>query len=175
MLGGRHACPLKDVKYDQKAVDDTHTDVTVTFTMPTCIVPGVLPETLYSVTFQVESFAEEFFIKDIVRHIEGENLSLVDEMNSMTVADEVATQEQVGLANCRKQLPNGLWQRSRLWHIGWAQSQQRIVMAGTNSELELITEGPVIILVEPQMGENIGMVARAMANFGLAELGWFPP
>ena len=30
--------------------------------------------------------------------------------------------------------------------------------------------GPVIILVEPQMGENIGMVARAMANFGLAEL-----
>ena len=29
---------------------------------------------------------------------------------------------------------------------------------------------PVIILVEPQLGENIGMVARAMANFGLAEL-----
>ena len=31
-------------------------------------------------------------------------------------------------------------------------------------------QGPVIILVEPQLGENIGMVARAMANFGLAEL-----
>lgn len=29
---------------------------------------------------------------------------------------------------------------------------------------------PVIILVEPQLPENIGMVARAMANFGLAEL-----
>jgi tRNA/rRNA methyltransferase len=29
---------------------------------------------------------------------------------------------------------------------------------------------PVIVLVEPQLGENIGMVARAMANFGLAEL-----
>ncbi|MGB3502401.1 MAG: RNA methyltransferase [Mesorhizobium sp.] len=29
---------------------------------------------------------------------------------------------------------------------------------------------PAIILVEPQLGENIGMVARAMANFGLAEL-----
>jgi tRNA/rRNA methyltransferase len=43
-------------------------------------------------------------------------------------------------------------------------------MAGTNSERELLTEGPAIILVEPQMGENIGMVARAMANFGLAEL-----
>lgn len=29
---------------------------------------------------------------------------------------------------------------------------------------------PAIILVEPQLGENIGMVARAMANFGLADL-----
>ena len=29
---------------------------------------------------------------------------------------------------------------------------------------------PVIILVEPQLPQNIGMAARAMANFGLAEL-----
>lgn len=29
---------------------------------------------------------------------------------------------------------------------------------------------PVVILVEPQLAENIGMTARAMANFGLAEL-----
>ena len=43
-------------------------------------------------------------------------------------------------------------------------------MSGTNSERELIAEGPAIILVEPQLGENIGMVARAMANLGLAEL-----
>lgn len=43
-------------------------------------------------------------------------------------------------------------------------------MSGTNSERELLTEGPAIILVEPQLGENIGMVARAMANFGLSEL-----
>ncbi len=32
------------------------------------------------------------------------------------------------------------------------------------------TAGPAIVLVEPQLGENIGMVARAMANFGLSEL-----
>ncbi len=32
------------------------------------------------------------------------------------------------------------------------------------------SSGPVIVLVEPQLGENIGMVARAMANFGLDEL-----
>jgi len=31
-------------------------------------------------------------------------------------------------------------------------------------------EGPVIILVEPQLGENIGMAARAMGNFALARL-----
>jgi tRNA/rRNA methyltransferase len=30
--------------------------------------------------------------------------------------------------------------------------------------------GPAIILVEPQLGENIGAAARAMANFGMADL-----
>ena len=30
--------------------------------------------------------------------------------------------------------------------------------------------GPVVILVEPQLGENIGSAARAMANFGLSKL-----
>ncbi len=31
-------------------------------------------------------------------------------------------------------------------------------------------EGPAIVLVEPQLGENIGAAARAMANFGLSDL-----
>ncbi len=43
-------------------------------------------------------------------------------------------------------------------------------MAGTNRSDENTTGGPAIILVEPQLGENIGMVARAMANFGLDDL-----
>jgi tRNA/rRNA methyltransferase len=30
--------------------------------------------------------------------------------------------------------------------------------------------GPIVVLVEPQLGENIGTTARAMANFGLSEL-----
>ena len=30
--------------------------------------------------------------------------------------------------------------------------------------------GPVIVLVEPQLGENIGMAARAMGNFALTRL-----
>src|SRR5213592_4255892 len=29
---------------------------------------------------------------------------------------------------------------------------------------------PIIVLVEPQLGENIGTTARAMANFGLSRL-----
>ncbi|MFU0503562.1 RNA methyltransferase [Pseudaminobacter sp. NGMCC 1.201702] len=43
-------------------------------------------------------------------------------------------------------------------------------MAGTDRDKPMIAEGPAIVLVEPQLGENIGMVARAMANFGLSEL-----
>src|SRR5258708_33096774 len=40
--------------------------------------------------------------------------------------------------------------------------------AHPNSPSEL--EGPVVVLVEPQLGENIGMAARAMGNFGLTRL-----
>ena len=43
-------------------------------------------------------------------------------------------------------------------------------MAGTDRRQKVIMEGPVIVLVNPQLGENIGAAARAMANFGLSEL-----
>ncbi|WP_336288397.1 RNA methyltransferase [Bartonella sp. CB60] len=43
-------------------------------------------------------------------------------------------------------------------------------MAGTNRNRKNLINGPMIILVEPQLPENIGMVARAMANFGLSKL-----
>ncbi len=43
-------------------------------------------------------------------------------------------------------------------------------MPTTHNPAQTPDAGPAIILVEPQLGENIGMVARAMANFGLAEL-----
>jgi len=43
--------------------------------------------------------------------------------------------------------------------------------AGTDKTKNWVMEpGPVIILVEPQLGENIGAAARAMANFGLSRL-----
>lgn len=43
-------------------------------------------------------------------------------------------------------------------------------MAGSDKKRIETNDGLVIILVEPQLGENIGTAARAMANFGLAEL-----
>ena len=44
-------------------------------------------------------------------------------------------------------------------------------MAGTDSTRAAASgDGPAVVLVEPQLGENIGMVARAMLNFGLTDL-----
>jgi tRNA/rRNA methyltransferase len=44
-------------------------------------------------------------------------------------------------------------------------------MSGTDrTKTGLDIEGPAIILVEPQLGENIGMAARAMGNFALSRL-----
>lgn len=44
-------------------------------------------------------------------------------------------------------------------------------MAGTDTSQNLEWKpSPAIILVEPQLGENIGAAARAMANFGLWDL-----
>src|SRR5216683_1739295 len=43
--------------------------------------------------------------------------------------------------------------------------------AGTDKTRNWIEgPGPIVILVEPQLGENIGAAARVMANFGLARL-----
>jgi tRNA/rRNA methyltransferase len=43
-------------------------------------------------------------------------------------------------------------------------------MAGTDRRRQPVLGGPTIVLVEPQLGENIGSVARAMLNFGLTDL-----
>src|SRR3954463_16577177 len=44
-------------------------------------------------------------------------------------------------------------------------------MSGTDkSKAGLSLDGPIVILVEPQLGENIGMAARAMGNFALNRL-----
>jgi tRNA/rRNA methyltransferase len=43
--------------------------------------------------------------------------------------------------------------------------------AGTDKTKNWVAKpGPIVVLVEPQLGENIGAAARAMANFGLSRL-----
>jgi tRNA/rRNA methyltransferase len=66
------------------------------------------------------------------------------------------------------------WAGEELWF--WARRVIRKWRHGIRSHMPLRPEDagrarkPVIILVEPQLADNIGMVARAMANFGLEEL-----
>ena len=44
-------------------------------------------------------------------------------------------------------------------------------MAGTDTSIKIeLRPAPAVILCEPQLGENIGTAARAMANFGLWDL-----
>jgi tRNA/rRNA methyltransferase len=45
-----------------------------------------------------------------------------------------------------------------------------MVGAGTDRTKTALAGGPVIVLVRPQLAVNIGMCARAMANFGLDDL-----
>ena len=58
----------------------------------------------------------------------------------------------------------------------WARRVLRKVRYGLRTTETLMDgvlaqdEGPAVILMEPQIAENIGMVARAMANFGLDEM-----
>jgi tRNA/rRNA methyltransferase len=66
------------------------------------------------------------------------------------------------------------WAGEELWF--WARRVLRKWRYGIRNNVPLRPEDtgrtrtPVIILVEPQLADNIGMVARAMANFGLEEL-----
>jgi len=49
-------------------------------------------------------------------------------------------------------------------------------MAGTDkTKNQVLGPAPVVVLVNPQLGENIGTAARAMANFGLHEMRLFDP
>jgi tRNA/rRNA methyltransferase len=49
-------------------------------------------------------------------------------------------------------------------------AKKRLRVAGTDHRRALVTGGPAIVLVAPQLGENIGTAARAMMNCGLDDL-----
>ncbi len=62
------------------------------------------------------------------------------------------------------------WAGEEYWF--WARRVLRKLRYGLRQVDDLIAEGaaPAVILVEPQIPENIGMVARAMGNFAIDEL-----
>ena len=45
-----------------------------------------------------------------------------------------------------------------------------LILSGNRARSKARSEGPAIVLVRPQLGENIGKAARAMLNFGLTDL-----
>jgi tRNA/rRNA methyltransferase len=52
-----------------------------------------------------------------------------------------------------------------------SESKETMTGSGTDkTKTGFDLEGPIVILVEPQLGENIGMAARAMGNFALSRL-----
>ena len=53
---------------------------------------------------------------------------------------------------------------------GLRQAQPLLRTNGDGNECGDLSRPPVIVLVRPQLGENIGKAARAMLNFGLTEL-----
>jgi tRNA/rRNA methyltransferase len=66
------------------------------------------------------------------------------------------------------------WQGEEYWY--WARRVLRKLRYGVRHVDDLIDdriggpEAPSVLLMEPQIPENIGMVARAMGNFGMSDL-----
>lgn len=73
-----------------------------------------------------------------------------------------------GLGNCVNAMPP---QNPANFLFRSAASRYSKPMAGTDkTQVNITGPAPVVVLVNPQLGENIGMAARAMANFGLFDL-----
>ncbi|MGZ8310563.1 MAG: TrmH family RNA methyltransferase [Allosphingosinicella sp.] len=53
---------------------------------------------------------------------------------------------------------------------GGGRSDQPHILSSDRACRGRVTKGPAIVLVRPQLGENIGKAARAMLNFGLTDL-----
>src|SRR5829696_3429353 len=66
--------------------------------------------------------------------------------------------------------------RDALIILGSFHTESVMPGSGTDKTKRWIeTPGPAVILVEPQLGDNIGAAARAMANFGLSRLRMVKP
>lgn len=106
-----------------------------------------------------------------------------------TFDDYCALRSQIGSKSSNLRITGGsgpVEEVASLDHLGrtymgeeywfWARRVLRKVRYGLRTTETLLDtvfaqqQGPAVILMEPQIAENIGMVARAMANFGLDEM-----
>lgn len=92
-------------------------------------------------------------------------------------AEAIAAEQQVkGWGRPKKEaLIRGDWEAIRVlakqsFDTGLRQAQPLLRTNGEDEMPEASAPSPVIVLVRPQLGENIGKAARAMLNFGLTEM-----
>jgi tRNA/rRNA methyltransferase len=115
------------------------------------------------------------------RRTEAQGLSTLDDFiarhREILVGDGAVRLLGTGSATLRAPSLDALektWSGETYWF--WARRVLRKLRHGirrahiTGSPLDAPGQSPAVILVEPQLADNIGMVARAMANFGLDEL-----
>jgi tRNA/rRNA methyltransferase len=115
------------------------------------------------------------------RRTEAQGLSTLDDFiarhREILVGDGAVRLLGTGSATLRTPSLDALektWSGENYWF--WARRVLRKLRHGirrahiAGSPLDAPGQSPAVILVEPQLADNIGMVARAMANFGLDEL-----
>lgn len=76
------------------------------------------------------------------------------------------------LRRCRRGTPIALWSvvTRTTKDAGPREPREVAADAASQARTTQVAPPPAVILVEPQLGENIGTAARAMANFGLTDL-----
>ncbi|AMK23401.1 MULTISPECIES: TrmJ/YjtD family RNA methyltransferase [unclassified Sphingobium] len=102
-------------------------------------------------------------------------VSLVWQQDFGTRNEALSAEQQIkGWSRKKKEaLIAGDWNEIRLlarksFDTGLRQAQPLLRTNGTMEQVQ--SPSPVIVLVRPQLGENIGKAARAMLNFGLTEM-----
>ena len=114
----------------------------------------------------------------------------MEKLGIRTFDDFVARHAEIafdGLAGASARLRHGNAARRRAWSSWPRPGPARSIGSGRGACIRKLRHGirragrtgkppagvgeaPVLILVRPQLADNIGMIARAMANFGLGEL-----
>jgi len=174
---GAGATPLARVVYacHERTIDDGLTELAI---------PGLDRDTLEGVlTYCAEErcVVDEASCEGCRRRTQVDGLDSLDEFvaahEQIELGDGGACLTGQGTRTLRVESLESLtrtWAGEKYWY--WARRVLRKLRHGIRrahirgSAFNAEGEGPAILLMEPQLADNIGMVARAMANFGLDTL-----